>query len=39
MEPSLMGAEDPDRASESGSAVGSSVDFLLGDPGSGVGPA
>ena len=32
-----MGAEFSDRASESGSEVSSSMVFLLGGPGSGVG--
>ena len=36
MEPSLMGAEDSERASESVSEVGSSEGFSLGGPGSGV---
>ena len=37
MEPYLVGAEGSDRASESGSKVGSLVGFSLGGPGSGVG--
>ena len=39
MEPSLVGAEGSNRASESGSEVGSLVDFSLGGPVSGVGSA
>ena len=38
MEPSPVGAEGSDRASESSSEVGSLVGFSLGGPGSGVGP-
>ena len=37
MEPSLVGAEGSDRVTESGSEVGSLIDFSLGGPGSGVG--
>ena len=37
MEPSLVGAEGYDRASESGSEVGSSAGFFIGVPGSEVG--
>ena len=37
MEPSPVGAEGSDRASESGSGVGSLVGFSLGDPGYRVG--
>ena len=39
MEPSIVGAEGSDRASESGYEVGSVVGFSLGGPSSGVGSA
>ena len=39
MEPPLVGAEVSDMASELYSEVGSSVVFLFGGPGSGVGSA
>ena len=37
MEPSLVGTEGSDEASLLGSEVGSSVDFLIGGPGSEMG--